>query len=245
MYIIVKQLSKANPTKKRHKVNCQKLTVNAVATPARNPIRLAPIKAGILPYWSATHPKINPPKIAPIKKILWAMVGSASYWQTHPSCNRKLRSNNLLLITISITGIFSNFNVSIKWIFDQSFEISNEARLCPLFFSFEEKGRRSLRPYAFSRPSSPRGIILLLTSDAKFMEIQWSKKSCNLCRTNLHVRAVARYGVLLKFLFNPIFSISVLSHAVLSAFITRHFLSFFFSLSIFISIYSIISYLAM
>lgn len=50
MYIIVKQLSKANPTKKRHNANCQKVFVNAVAIPARNPIILAPIKAGILPY---------------------------------------------------------------------------------------------------------------------------------------------------------------------------------------------------
>lgn len=56
---------------------------------------------------------------------------------------------------------------------------------------------------------TPRWIILLLTSDAKFMEIHWSKKSCNLCRTNLCVRAVARYNVLLKFLFNPVFSFSV------------------------------------
>lgn len=86
---MVKQLSKANPTKKRHKVNCQNVSVNAVATPARNPIKLAPIKAGILPYWSAIHPKISPPKIAPTKKILWAMVGRASYWQTHPSCQQK------------------------------------------------------------------------------------------------------------------------------------------------------------
>lgn len=161
MYIIVKQLSKANPTKKRHKVNCQKLTVNAVATPARNPIKLAPIKAGILPYWSAIHPKINPPKIAPMKKILWAMVGSASYWQTHPSCNRKLQSNDLLLITITISQEFySNFNATIKRIFEQSFEIANETRLCPFLFPFEERRRRNLRPRAFSHPSS--GCLLPL-----------------------------------------------------------------------------------
>ena len=71
--------------------------MNAVATPARNPIILAPIKAGILPYWSAIHPKINPPNMAPMKKILWATVGKESYWQTHPSYSRKLQSNDLLL----------------------------------------------------------------------------------------------------------------------------------------------------
>lgn len=47
---MVKQLSNANPTKKRHNVNCQKVLVKAVATPAKNPIKLAPISAGILPY---------------------------------------------------------------------------------------------------------------------------------------------------------------------------------------------------
>lgn len=47
---MVKQLSKANPTKNRQTANCQKFTVKAVATPAKNPMRLAPIKAGILPY---------------------------------------------------------------------------------------------------------------------------------------------------------------------------------------------------
>ena len=33
MYIIVKQLSKAKPTRKRHKLKVQKLLENAVATP--------------------------------------------------------------------------------------------------------------------------------------------------------------------------------------------------------------------
>lgn len=33
MYIMVKQLSKAKPTKKRHKLNCQKVPEKAVETP--------------------------------------------------------------------------------------------------------------------------------------------------------------------------------------------------------------------
>lgn len=49
MYIIVKQLSNAKPTKNRHKLNCQKLLTNAVETPAKKPIILQPAKAGILP----------------------------------------------------------------------------------------------------------------------------------------------------------------------------------------------------
>lgn len=35
MYIIVKQLSNAKPTRKRHRENCQKFAVNAVPTPVR------------------------------------------------------------------------------------------------------------------------------------------------------------------------------------------------------------------
>lgn len=36
MYIIVKQLSKAKPTRKRHKLNCQKLPTKAVAIPVED-----------------------------------------------------------------------------------------------------------------------------------------------------------------------------------------------------------------
>lgn len=49
MYIIVKQLSKANPTKNRQIVKLQKLFVNAVAMPAIAPKMFAPIRDGILP----------------------------------------------------------------------------------------------------------------------------------------------------------------------------------------------------
>lgn len=92
----MKQLSKAKPTKNRHNANSQKLSANTVATPAKNPVTLAPTNAGILPYLSAIHPKIRPPKIAPTKKMLWAVVGSALFSHTHPNCNGDLRSNNLL-----------------------------------------------------------------------------------------------------------------------------------------------------
>lgn len=69
---MVKQLSKANPTKNRHNVNCQKLTEKAVATPAKQPTIFAPINAGIRPYLSAIQPNIKPPKIAPTKNTLCA-----------------------------------------------------------------------------------------------------------------------------------------------------------------------------
>lgn len=97
IYIIVKQLSKAKPTKNRHSANSQKLPASTVATPAKNPVTLAPTNAGILPYLSAIHPKIRPPKIAPTKKTLWAVVGSALCSHTQPNCNRDLGSNNLFL----------------------------------------------------------------------------------------------------------------------------------------------------
>lgn len=87
MYIMVKQLSKAKPTKNRHSANSQKLLASTVATPARNPVILAPTNAGILPYLSAIHPNKRPPKIAPTKKTLWAVVGNALCSHTHPSCN--------------------------------------------------------------------------------------------------------------------------------------------------------------
>lgn len=49
MYMIVKQLSKANPTKNRHIVKLQKLSVNAVATPATAPKMFVATRAGIRP----------------------------------------------------------------------------------------------------------------------------------------------------------------------------------------------------
>lgn len=70
MYIIVKQLSKAKPTKNRHSENSQKEVAKTVAIPAMNPAMFVPTKAGILPYRSAIHPNINPPKIAPTKNML-------------------------------------------------------------------------------------------------------------------------------------------------------------------------------
>lgn len=69
MYIMVKQLSKANPTKNRQTVKVQKLFVNAVAIPAIAPKTFVPISDGILPYRSAIQPNNKPPTIAPQKKI--------------------------------------------------------------------------------------------------------------------------------------------------------------------------------
>jgi len=109
MYIMVKQLSKAKPTKKRHNANFQKLSASTVATPARNPVTFAPTSAGILPYLSAIHPKIRPPKIAPTKKTLWAVVGSALFSHTHPSCNQR-----------------SNYS----WIRSRASFISSTSRVC-------------------------------------------------------------------------------------------------------------------
>lgn len=85
MYIIVKQLSKAIPTKKRQTQNDQNDVQNAVAMPPTNPAMLVPIKAGILPYRSAIHPKINPPSIAPPKKMDCAVEGRAELEQTQLS----------------------------------------------------------------------------------------------------------------------------------------------------------------
>lgn len=82
MYIMVKQLSKANPTKKRHTVKDQKSFVNAVAIPAIAPTIFAAISDGILPYRSAIKPNNRPPIIAPQKNIDWAMVGNGALSQT-------------------------------------------------------------------------------------------------------------------------------------------------------------------
>lgn len=69
MYIIVKQLSKAMPTKKRQTQNVQKELQNAVAIPAANPTKLVPTSAETLPCLSASQPNTKPPNIAPPKKI--------------------------------------------------------------------------------------------------------------------------------------------------------------------------------
>lgn len=69
MYIIVKQLSKAIPTKNRQRQKVQNELQNAVPMPAAKPIKLVPTNAGIRPLLSASHPKTNPPRIAPPKNI--------------------------------------------------------------------------------------------------------------------------------------------------------------------------------
>lgn len=82
---MVKQLSNAIPTKKRQIQNDQNVVQNAVAIPPTRPAILVPIKAGILPYLSATQPNINPPSIAPPKKMDWAVEGNAAFEQTQCS----------------------------------------------------------------------------------------------------------------------------------------------------------------
>lgn len=64
---MVKQLSKAIPTKNLHKQKVQNELQNAVPIPAANPIKFVPTKAGILPLLSASQPNTRPPKIAPQK----------------------------------------------------------------------------------------------------------------------------------------------------------------------------------
>lgn len=72
---MVKQLSNAKPTRKRHKLNSQKLPVYAVAIPAMKPIELQPTNAGIRPNLSAIQPNNNPPNMAPMKKMDCDSVG--------------------------------------------------------------------------------------------------------------------------------------------------------------------------
>lgn len=81
----MKQLSNANPTKKRHNVNDQKLPVKAVATPATKPNKLHPHNDGMRPKRSAIHPNKRPPMIAPQKNTDCAIVGRAALSQTHSS----------------------------------------------------------------------------------------------------------------------------------------------------------------
>uniref|UniRef100_A0A1Y1LKW0 Uncharacterized protein n=1 Tax=Photinus pyralis TaxID=7054 RepID=A0A1Y1LKW0_PHOPY len=82
IYIIVKQLSKAIPTRNLHKQKVQNELQNAVPTPAANPTKFVPTSAGILPLLSASQPKTKPPRIAPQKKIDWDIVGRAAFSQT-------------------------------------------------------------------------------------------------------------------------------------------------------------------
>lgn len=83
IYIIVKQLSNANPTMNRKKANDAKLNEYADATPPMKPSILVPTNAGIRPYRSAIMPNMRPPKMAPQKKIDWAKDGSAALSHTH------------------------------------------------------------------------------------------------------------------------------------------------------------------
>lgn len=69
IYIMVKQLSKAMPTKNLHTQKDQNDVQKAVAMPPINPARLVPTRAGILPILSAIHPNTKPPNMAPQKKI--------------------------------------------------------------------------------------------------------------------------------------------------------------------------------
>lgn len=88
IYIIVKQLSIAIPTMKRHNVNVTKLFVNAVEIPPTKPHRFAATSAGIRPYRSAIQPKSKPPTMEPQKNTAWAIVVRSSYSQTHSNWNR-------------------------------------------------------------------------------------------------------------------------------------------------------------
>lgn len=85
MYIIVKQLSKAIPTKNLQTQNDQNVVQKAVAIPPIKPAKLVPTKAGILPYLSAIQPKTNPPSMAPQKKMDCAVEGNAEFEQTQLS----------------------------------------------------------------------------------------------------------------------------------------------------------------
>lgn len=62
-------LSKANPEKNLQIANDQNEPVFADAMVAIKAAMLQYTTAGILPLWSATHPKRNPPMIEPQKNI--------------------------------------------------------------------------------------------------------------------------------------------------------------------------------
>lgn len=69
IYIIVKQLSNANPTINRKKANEIKLNEYADAIPPMKPSIFVPTNAGIRPYRSAITPNRRPPTMAPQKNI--------------------------------------------------------------------------------------------------------------------------------------------------------------------------------
>lgn len=79
---MVKQLSKAIPTRKRQTAKVQNEEHIVVAMPPMKPTKLVPTKAGILPMRSAIHPKTKPPRMAPQKKMDWAVLGSAALSHT-------------------------------------------------------------------------------------------------------------------------------------------------------------------
>lgn len=82
MYIIVKLLSNAIPTKNLQTQKAQKELQNAVAIPAANPTKFVPTRAETRPCLSANQPKTKPPSMAPPKKIAWAIVGKAALSHT-------------------------------------------------------------------------------------------------------------------------------------------------------------------
>lgn len=86
-------MSKAKPKKKRHTENSQKFPAKTVAMPDKKPVIFAPTNAGTRPNRSAIHPNINPPKMAPTKKMLWAVFGKALSSQTHSSYNKRYIKN--------------------------------------------------------------------------------------------------------------------------------------------------------
>lgn len=79
---MVKQLSNAIPTKNLQAANVQKEEHMVVAIPPIKPTKLVPTRAGILPSRSANHPNTKPPKMAPQKKIDWAVLGNAALSHT-------------------------------------------------------------------------------------------------------------------------------------------------------------------
>lgn len=91
MYIIVKLLSKAIPTKNLQAQKDQNVLQNAVAIPAAKPTMFVPTRAGMRPCLSAIQPKTRPPRIAPPKKMAWAMVGRAEFSHTQFCWNTSFR----------------------------------------------------------------------------------------------------------------------------------------------------------
>ncbi len=72
MYMSVKQLSKAMPMRKREKANRPNVVETVVMTPAKAPIKLHKIRAGMRPKRSAMKPRTIPPTILPPKKTACA-----------------------------------------------------------------------------------------------------------------------------------------------------------------------------